>query len=131
VVQLRNRDRAPITGGDAVGFVITAGGSAVADPPDRGNEVIGVEGGLGPALNDSFLNHLHGVFGQQLQDPNVLPRTRLRAVTLFQDRPQLVEAGRQLPLIEHEGMIQSRRPTTEERQIMLRLDDPFPSGKST
>ncbi len=131
MVQCRNRDRARIAGRDAASQVLTPAGSTVSQPPNRGDDGISVEDGLGPALNDSLLNHLHGVFGQQLQDADVLPRPGLRAITLLPGRTQLIEAGRQLPLVEHEGMIQGRGPAAEDRQVMPGRHDPFPSRVAT
>jgi hypothetical protein len=52
------------------------GGSqrAVAAPTDCRNDVIGVDRGFPTTLHDRLLHPLHGIFGQQLQDPNVLAR---------------------------------------------------------
>jgi len=77
---------------------------------------------------NGFLHHLHRVFGQQLQDANILPGPRDRPMTLLEGGPQLLEAGRQRPIVKDEGMIQGRRPATENRQIVTRFDDPFAAG---
>jgi hypothetical protein len=90
--------------------------------------VIGVHGRLLAAAGDGLLDHLHRVFGQQLQDPHILPRAGGESLSLFEVGPQLVEAGRQFPLGKHEGMVQGRRPATQDRQVVLGLHDPFAAG---
>ncbi len=77
---------------------------------------------------NGLLHQCQRVFGQQLQDANVLPGSGHRAMPLLEVFPHPGEAGRQSPSIEHEGMIQSRRPATEDGQIVTRLDDPFAPG---
>jgi len=104
------------------------GDRTIPKPADRGDEVIGIHGRLLAAVGDGLLNHLHRVFRQQLQDPHVRPRAGGEPLALFEVGPQRVEAGRQFPLGKHEGMIQGRRPATEDRQIMLGLHDPFVTG---
>lgn len=101
---------------------------AVAESPDGGNDLIGMHRRLLATLVDRLLDQLHGVLGQQLQDPNVLPRSAGESVAGLEVGPQLLEAGRQGPLIEHEGVIQGRRTATEDRQIVPGLDDPFVPG---
>ncbi len=105
-----------------------AGERTISEPPDRGEDMIGVDRRLLAALADGLFDHLHGVFGQQLQDAYVLPGSGRETLTLLEVRPQLFEAGGQLPAVEHEGMIQRRRPATEDRQVVLGLDDPFAPG---
>lgn len=76
-------------------------------------------------MSNRLLHHLHRVFGQQLQDANVLSSPSHGAVTLLEVFPQLLEAGRQHPVIEHERMIQGCRPATENSQVMTGFYDPF------
>ena len=128
MVQLRNRDLKGITGFRTGVGIHVGGDRTVTEPTDRGDEMIGVHRGFPAALNNSLLDHFDGVFGQQLQDPNVLPRPGGGTLAILEVRPQLVEASRQFPSGKHEGMIQGRRPATENRQIVTRLHDPFPSG---
>ena len=94
----------------------------------RGNDVIGVDGRFGTSLPNGLLHHLHRVFRQQLENADVLSRPRQRAVTPLEVVPQLLEAGRQRPAIEHEGMIQRRRTATENGQIVPWFNDPFALG---
>jgi hypothetical protein len=77
---------------------------------------------------DGLLHHRQRVFGQQLQDANILPGSGGQTVAALEVFPQLLEAGGQLPTVEHEGVIQGRRPSTENGQIMPRFDDPFAAG---
>lgn len=128
MVQCRNRKgRGSASVGTNVGGCVT-GNRTIPEPADRGNDVIGVHGGLLTALDNGLLDHLHGIFGQQLQDPNVLPRSACEPLALLEVGSQLVEAGGQFPLGKHKGMIQSCRPATENCQIMLWLHDPFAAG---
>lgn len=62
----------------------TAGDRTVPEPANRGNDVIGVQRRLPAALSDGFLDHFHRVFGQQLQDPHVLPRAGRESLALFE-----------------------------------------------
>jgi hypothetical protein len=97
----------------------------VVEPMGRGNDLIGVDGGLGVTLDNRLLHDCHRVFGQQLKDTHILPRSGEGAVTALKGFPQTLEAGRQRPTIEHGRMIQSRRSATENGQIVTGLDDPF------
>jgi hypothetical protein len=100
----------------------------VPDPMDCRNDLVGVHGRLAAALGDGLLDQLHRVLGQQSQDPHVLPGSGGQSLPLLEVGPQLIEACRQRPLGKYEGMIQSRGPAAEDRQVMLRLHDPFPAG---
>ena len=64
MVQLGNRYGQGIATVDAAGFILATGGSTVPQPSGRGDEMIGVHSSLSAALDDSLLDHLHGVFGQ-------------------------------------------------------------------
>ncbi len=105
-----------------------AGDRMIPEPPDRGEDVIGMHRRLLAAVEDRLLDHLHRIFGQQLQDTHVLPRASGQPLPLFEVGPQLVEAGRQFPLDKHEGMVQGGRPATKDRQVVLGRHDPFPAG---
>ena len=43
---------------------------------------------------NGLLHHRQRIFGQQLQDANILPGPGHRAMTLLEVFPQLLEAGR-------------------------------------
>ncbi len=103
----------------------------VVEPVHRRNDVIGVDGRFGATVYDRLLHDLHRVVGQQLQDANVLPGPGHGAVTPLEVGPQLLEAGRQRPAVEHEGVIQGRRPATEDGQIVAGFNDPFASCVAT
>lgn len=81
------------------------GDRTIPEPPDRGNDVIGVYDRLAAGVGDGILNHLHRVFGQQLQNPHVLSRAGDQPFPRLEVGPQRVEAGRQFPVGKHEGMI--------------------------
>jgi hypothetical protein len=51
------------------------------------NDVIGVHRRFDATLPNRFLHDLHRVFGQQLQDPHVLPCPGHKPVALFEVRP--------------------------------------------
>lgn len=125
MVQLGNRDLDGIRAAPTEARICRL---AVAESPDGGNDLIGMHCRLFATLVDRLLDHLHGILGQQLQDPNVLPRAAGEPVAGLEVGPQLLEAGRQGPLIEHEGVIQGRRTATEDRQIVPGFDDPFVPG---
>jgi len=99
--------------------------AAFIEPRGGEDNLVGVDGGFGTVLNDRVLDHGHRVVGQQLQDTNVLPGPGDGAVTLLKVFPQALEAGRQRPTIKHRGMVQRRRTTPENGQIVTGLDDPF------
>lgn len=90
-----------------------------------GDDLVGADGGFGATLDNRSLDHFHRVFGQQLQDANILPRPGDGAMTRLERGPQVLEAGRQRPAIEHRGMVQGRRPATENGQIVAGFNDPF------
>lgn len=125
MIQLGNRDLKRITVVRISVKIRTTGDWTVPEPADRGEDVIGVDRRLLTALDDGLFDHLHRVLGQQLQDSNVLPGSGRQSLPLLEVGPQLLEAGGQLPSVEHEGVVQRRRPATEDRQVVLRLDDPF------
>ena len=77
-------------------------------------------------MSNRPLHDLHRVFGQQLQDANVLPSPGHGAVTPLEVFPQLLEADRQSPAVKDEGVIQGRRSATENGQIVAWFYDPFP-----
>ena len=92
-----------------------------------GNDMVGIDRHFDATAYNRLLHHFHRVFGQQLQDANVLSRPDHQAVALLEVFSQLLEAGRQHPAIEHERMIQGRRPATQNGQIMTWFYDPFPA----
>ena len=63
------------------------------------------------------------VLGQQLQHADVLPRPGRRAVPLLQRLPQLRERLGQLPVAQHRGVVQRRRPAAQRRQVVQRVED--------
>ena len=128
MVQPGNRDLNASTEAPVQAGLTSRRDRMIPEPTDRRNNVIGVHGRLMAAEGDGLLNHFHRVFSQQLQDPHVLSRASGQSLPRLQVGPQGVEAGRQFPVGKHEGMIQGRRPATEDRQIMLRLHDPFSAG---
>jgi hypothetical protein len=69
------------------GRIDAASDGTVPQPPDRGDEVIGVQRRLLAAVGDGLLNHFHWVFGQQLQNPHVLPRASGQTLPLFEVGP--------------------------------------------
>jgi hypothetical protein len=84
MVQCRNRDRRANTQG-----CIDVGGHATGDrtipePMDGREDVIGVHRCLRAALNNGLLDQLHRVFGEQLQDPNILPRAARESFPLLE-----------------------------------------------
>jgi len=111
MVQRGNRDVNAGRGARIQAGLPTRGDRTIPEPADRGNDVIGIHGRLPAAVGDGLLNHLHRVFGQQLQDPHVLSRTGGESLPRLEVGPQCVEAGRQFPPGKHEGMIQGRRAT--------------------
>ena len=107
-------------------------GHRVSPEPTSGrDDVIRVYRRSLAGLHDGVPNHLHWVFGQELQNPNVLPGATCEPFPFFEVGPQLVEAGRQLPFGKHKGMIQGGRPTAQNRQVMLGRHDPFVTGITT
>jgi hypothetical protein len=64
MVQLGNRHLQRSDRGHLGGKIGAAGERTVAEPPDRGEDVIGVDHSLLTALDDRLLDHLHGVLGQ-------------------------------------------------------------------
>jgi len=128
MVQRGDRDVNRLRGVRTARERLAAGTVTVPDPVDRRNDLVGVDGRLAAALDDGLLDYLHRVFGQQLQDPHVLPGSGGQPLPLLEVGSQLIEARRQLPLGKHEGMIQGGGPATEDGQVMLRLHDPFPAG---
>jgi hypothetical protein len=128
MVQRGNRDLNRLRRVSTARERFAAGAVTVPDPVDRRNDLVGVDGCLAAALDNGLLDYLHGVLGQQLQDPHVLPGSGGQSLTLLEVGPQLVEARRQRPSGKHEGMIQGGGPATEDGQVMLRLHDPFPAG---
>jgi hypothetical protein len=62
------------------------------------------------------------MFGQQLQNANVLTRPGQGAVLFFQRLPQFRERGRQLPVFVDVGVIQSRRLPAEGHQVVQRIE---------
>jgi len=87
--------------------------------------MVGIDRHFDATAYNRLLHHFHRVFGQQLQDANVLSRSGEGAVTALKVFSQTLEAGRQRPTIEHRRMVQSRRSTTENGQIVAGLDDPL------
>jgi hypothetical protein len=73
------------------------------------------------ARDDGALHARHGVLGQQLQDANELPRTRLGTVLPLQGTTQFPELRRQLPVPVDVGVIQRRRLPPQRHQVMQRI----------
>jgi hypothetical protein len=111
--------------GRGQGRIDERGHRAGPEPVNGRDDVIRVHRRSLAGLHDGVSNHLHRVFGQELQNSNVLPCATGEPVPFFEVGPQLVEAGRQLPFGKHKGMIQGRRPTPQDRQVMLGRHDPF------
>ena len=59
-----------------------------------------------------------GVLPQQLQDPDELPCPGWWAVLIFQGGAEPGDAGRQLPVAEHRGMVQCPRLAAQGRQVV-------------
>lgn len=66
----------------------------VVEPMSRGNDVIGVDCRFGATVPNRFLHHLHRVFGQQLENTDVLSCPRQGTITSLEVFPQLLEADR-------------------------------------
>jgi hypothetical protein len=128
MVQRGDRDVNRLRGVRTAWDRLVTGIVTVPDPMGRRKDLVGVDGRLAAALEDGLLDHLQRVFGQQLQDPHVLPGSGGQPLPLLEVGPQLIEARRQRPLGKHEGMIQGGGPATEDGQVVLRLHDPFPAG---
>jgi hypothetical protein len=75
------------------------------------------------AHDDRSLDARHRMLGQQLQDADVLPRAGSKATPLFQVGAQFREHRRQVPVLVHVGVIESRRFATQHRQIVQRIED--------
>jgi hypothetical protein len=128
MVQRGDRDVNRLRGVPTARERFTTGAVTIPAPVDRRHDLVGIDGRLAVALEDGLLDRLHRVLGQQLQDPHVLPGAGTQSLPLLEVGPQLIEARRQLPLGKHEGMVQGGGPATEDGQVMLRLDNPFPAG---
>ena len=63
------------------------------------------------------------MLGQQLQDPDVLTSSARGAIPGLEIFSQRGKTRRQFPLAKHRRMIQRRRATAQNRQIMLLLHD--------
>ena len=61
---------------------------------------------LGPATLHGLLNNGQRMFGQQLQNTNELSRASMGPVLLLQVYAELVEDGRQSPILEDCGVIE-------------------------
>ena len=121
MIQRRYRD----LNGGLQGRLDRATEATIVEPMRRRNDVIGVDCRFRTTVYNRLLHDLHRVFGQQLQDANVLSRPGHGTMTSLEIFPQLLEAGRQCPAVKHEGMIQGRRSATENGQIMTGFYDPF------
>jgi len=64
MVQLRNRHLQGSDRGHFGGKIGAAGERTIPEPPDRGEDVVRVDHRFLTALDDRFLDHLHGVLGQ-------------------------------------------------------------------
>jgi hypothetical protein len=71
-----------------------------------------------------------GMLDEQLQNADVLPRTGVRAVTLFQTFAQVRKVRRQLPLPIDVGVIKGGRTPTQHGQVVDRIENLL-TGKVT
>src|SRR5262245_40283826 len=77
---------------------------------------------LAQAGLDCLLHARQRVFGQQLQDADVLPRSRAGPVASLQRLPQSGERFRQLPVPQHRRVVQRRRPPPQADQVVQRVE---------
>jgi hypothetical protein len=87
------------------------------------NDQIGMQQSFPAALLDCLLDSLDRMLGQQLQDPDVLPRSGSGTIPGLELFAQRSKDRRQFPAAKHRRMIQRRRPPAQNRQIMLFLHD--------
>ena len=87
MVQLGNRDWQGAARVCIRGKIGAAGERTISEPPDRGEDVIGVDRRLLTALADGLFDHLHRILGEQLQDPHVLSGSGRQALSLLEVRP--------------------------------------------
>jgi hypothetical protein len=87
------------------------------------NNQIGMQGGFPAAPLDRLLYSLDRMLGQQLQDPDVVPRPSRGTIPGLELLSQRSKDRRQFPVAKHRRMIQRRRPSAQNRQIMLLLHD--------
>ena len=90
------------------------------------NNQIGVQRSFSPAPFYRLLHSWDRMLGQQLQDPDVLTSPVRRAIPGLEIFSQRGKNRRQFPVAKHRRMIQRRRATTQNRQIMLFLHDQLP-----
>jgi hypothetical protein len=91
------------------------------------NNQIGVQWDFPMTSFDRLLDSLDRMLGQQLQDPDVVPRPRSGTMPGLELFAQRGKDRRQFPVAKHRRMIQRRRATTQNRQIMLLLHDQLSS----
>jgi len=87
------------------------------------NNQIGMQRGFPPAPFYRLLYSWDRMLGQQLQDPDVLTSTGGGAIPDLEIVSQREETRRQFPLAKHRRMIQRRRATAQNCQVMLLLHD--------
>ena len=90
------------------------------------NDHIGMQRGFPPAPLYRLLHSGDRMLGQQLQDPDVLTSTGGGAIPGLEIFSQRGKNRRQFPVAKHRRMIQRRRTTAQNRQIMLLLNDQLP-----
>ena len=90
------------------------------------NNQIGVQRGFPPAPLYRLLYSGDRMLGQQLQDPDVLTSTVRRTIPGLEIFSQRGKNRRQFPVAKHRRMIQRRRATAQNRQVMLLLHDQLP-----
>ena len=87
---------------------------------------IGRQATIVTATLDCPSDTLDGMCSHQLQDSGELTRSVERAVPCFQAFTQLAEYGRQRPVLEHGRVIQVGRLSTQERQVVQRIEHVLP-----
>ena len=90
------------------------------------NNQIGVQRDFPPAPFYRLLYPSDRMLGQQLQDPDVLTSPGGGAISSLEIFSQRGKIRRQFPVAKHRRMIQRRRATAQNRQVMLLLHDQLP-----
>lgn len=88
---------------------------------------IGRQATIVTAVLDCPSHTLDGVFTQELQHSGELTRSGEGTVPRFQTLAQLAEYGRQRPILEHGRVVQVGRLSTQERQVVERIEHMLPA----